>query len=78
LTINPNLTNEKLQKLIEKTRKIIIKLYITCERDFQTAVKLFEGIVLSRHDENVKIRSKIQKKNIGNNYIDQLINKQKS
>ena len=31
--------------MVEKTRKIIVDLYITCENDFETGVKLYEAIV---------------------------------
>ena len=48
LTINPKLNNESLQKLVVKTRKIIIDLYINCEKDFQKGLNIYEGIVKSK------------------------------
>ena len=48
LTINPALTNDSLQELIVKTRKIIIDLYINCETDFQKGLKIYESIVKSK------------------------------
>ena len=46
--INPNLTEELLNKLTEQTRRLIIELYIKCEEDYVKGVKLFEAIVESK------------------------------
>ena len=48
IRINPKLTEEILQKNIEKTRKLIIDLYINCELDYVNGVKLYEAIVESK------------------------------
>jgi len=45
IRINPKLTDELLQKCIEKTRRFIVELYIKCETDYVNGVKLFEAIV---------------------------------
>ena len=45
LTIDPTLTEDKLDKLISEARNIIIKLYINCEKDFQKGLGIFEAIV---------------------------------
>ena len=45
IRVKPTLTEESLHKLVEKTRQIIVELYITCEDDFFTGVKLYEAIV---------------------------------
>jgi hypothetical protein len=45
IRINPQLTEDKLKSLVEKTRKIIVDLYVTCENDFVEGVKLYEAIV---------------------------------
>jgi hypothetical protein len=45
LTIDPKLNDEKLGQLVEEARKIIIKLYINCEKDFQKGLSIFEAIV---------------------------------
>jgi hypothetical protein len=45
IRVNPKLTDEILQKSIEKTRRFIVDLYITCENDYVTGVKLYEAIV---------------------------------
>ena len=43
--INPDLTEEKLQALVVRTRKTIIDYYVTCETNFTKGVKLYETIV---------------------------------
>uniref|UniRef100_A0A6C0AQU3 Uncharacterized protein n=1 Tax=viral metagenome TaxID=1070528 RepID=A0A6C0AQU3_9ZZZZ len=45
IRINPKLTDELLQKCIEKARRFIIQLYIKCETDYVDGVKLFEAII---------------------------------
>jgi hypothetical protein len=48
IRINPKLTDELLQKAVEKTRKYIVNLYVKCENDYITGVQLFEAIVESK------------------------------
>lgn len=48
ISINPELTDEKLDQITEDTRNLIISLYIKCEQDFQKGLTLFEGIVQSK------------------------------
>lgn len=43
--INPSLTEDKLNTIVQKTRKIIINYYVTCEKDFERGVKIYESIV---------------------------------
>ena len=45
ITIHPELTDEKLQQAVEAARKIIVALYLKCEQDFVTGLKIFEAIV---------------------------------
>lgn len=52
LTIHPQLTMTKLNDIIEKTRNIIIDLYINCEKDFKEGMKLFEAVVQNKILEN--------------------------
>ena len=52
VTINPKLTSESLQSLVEKTRELIIKIYLQCEREYQDGLKLFEAIVGERMLKN--------------------------
>ena len=48
IRVNPKLTDESLQKAVEKTRKYIVNLYVKCENDYVTGVQLFEAIVESK------------------------------
>jgi hypothetical protein len=45
IVINPTLKEKDLQELIDKARKIIIELYLTCEQDFVKALEVYEAIV---------------------------------
>lgn len=45
IIINPELTEISLQKLVDETRNIIVRLYITCEKDFNKGLEIFEAIV---------------------------------
>jgi len=48
IRVNPKLTDELLQRAVEKTRKYIVNLYIKCEQDYVQGVKIFEAIVESK------------------------------
>jgi hypothetical protein len=56
VTIKPNLTDVELQKIVDDTRKIIINLYITCEKDFFDGLLIFEAIV----ENQIKSTSELQ------------------
>ena len=43
--VNPSLTEKKLDGVVEKTRKLIVNYYVTCEKDFERGVKIYESIV---------------------------------
>lgn len=43
--IDPNLTYEELNNLIDETRKIILKLYVNCEKNFIHTLKILQGII---------------------------------
>ena len=43
--INPELTEEILDKMIVRTRGLIVKLYVTCETDFLKGIEIFEAII---------------------------------
>jgi hypothetical protein len=45
IRINPNLTDLSLQKSVEKTRKLIVNLYVKCESDYVNGIQIFEAIV---------------------------------
>jgi len=43
--VNSHLNDVALEKLVRKTRDLIVKLFSTCEKDYETGVKLYEAIV---------------------------------
>lgn len=45
IIINPILNEKSLQVLVDKTRKLIVELYLTCEKDFVSGLKIYEAIV---------------------------------
>jgi hypothetical protein len=45
IRVNPKLTEESLQKNVEKTRKLIIALYVECEMGYVRGIKLYQAIV---------------------------------
>jgi len=54
IRVNPTLTEDKLQKIVEKTRNIIIELYVKCEMNFVDNLKVYEAIVESKILETTK------------------------
>jgi hypothetical protein len=54
IRVNPTLTDDKLQKIVEKTRGIIIELYVKCEKDYVENLKVYEAIVESKILETTK------------------------
>jgi hypothetical protein len=48
IRVNPNLTEDLLQKAVEKSRRLIVDLYVKCETDYVNGVKLYEAIVESK------------------------------
>ena len=63
LTLNPQLTKEKLKELVDKTREAVIKLYIGCEEDFQKGLSIFEAIITQKMMQTAQRRiSKFQDK----------------
>jgi hypothetical protein len=54
IRVNPTLNEDKLQKIVEKTRNIIIELYVKCELDFINNLKVYEAIVESKILETTK------------------------
>ena len=45
IRINPSLNEENLQKLVEDTRNLIMKLYLTCEIDYTNGIKIYEALI---------------------------------
>ena len=54
IRVNPILNEDKLQKIVEKTRGIIIELYVKCELDYVDNLKVYEAIVESKILETTK------------------------
>jgi len=48
IRVNPKLTEELLQKAIEKARRLIVDLYVKCENDYTNGIKIYEAIVESK------------------------------
>ena len=45
ITLHPNLTTEGLEGIVERTRKILLEIYIGCEQDFLKTLEAFEAII---------------------------------
>ncbi|MBA42377.1 MAG: hypothetical protein CMF62_00020 [Magnetococcales bacterium] len=56
--IHPNLTMEKLDKLVSLTRREIGKLYVKCERDFMNILNIYEALLEDRIRKNIDMRIK--------------------
>jgi len=54
IRVNPSLNEAKLQNIVEKTRNIIIELYVKCELDYVENLKVYEAIVESKILETTK------------------------
>ena len=61
-TINPSLTRKSLQVIVIETRKLIIQLYIQCEKDFRTGIKLFEALIEKKEQMRNENRRKYLEK----------------
>lgn len=48
IRIQPDLTENKLQLLVEESRECIKDMYILCERDFVEGIKIYEAIIESK------------------------------
>ena len=46
VTLQPNLNEELLDKLINETRTILVKMYADCEREFVRTLKLYRKILI--------------------------------
>jgi hypothetical protein len=62
IRISPTLTDDLLQKAVEKARKIIIELYVSCETDYVNGVKLYEAIVEKKILDSLKNQENSLKK----------------
>jgi hypothetical protein len=43
--VNSKLDDVTLEKLVKRTRELIMKLFLTCEADYEVGIKLYEAIV---------------------------------
>ena len=59
--MNPELSETSLDQIVEQTRNLIINYYLTCEKDYTRAVKLYETIVENQIKDTTK--SQIQSLN---------------
>jgi hypothetical protein len=62
--INPSLTYKKLQSLVSRTRRIIIKLYTDCEEDYKNGLDIFFAIVQEKIAMTLSVRDDILKKQL--------------
>jgi hypothetical protein len=45
IRVNPKLTEETLKQVVIRTRNVIIQLYLKCETDFTTGIKIYQAIL---------------------------------
>jgi hypothetical protein len=45
IRINPQLTERLLSETVDETIRLITDLYVTCEKDYITGIKLYEAII---------------------------------
>ena len=62
--VNPKLTEERLQKCVEKTRGLIIKLYTQCETDYVNGIKIYEAIIQKKIFDTTVNQIKSMQENI--------------
>lgn len=62
--INPSLTYKKLQSLVSRTRRIIIKLYTDCEEDYKNGLDIFFAIIQEKIALTLSVRDDILKKQL--------------
>ena len=61
-SLHPSLTRKSLDKIVIETRKLIMNLYLDCEKDFRKGIKLFEGLVEKKEQmRNEKRREHLEK-----------------
>ena len=70
IRVNPKLNDAMLQSIIERSRNIIIKLYLKCETDYLNGIKIFEAIVERKILETTQMQIENLKKQ-ANKLIDE-------
>ena len=57
--IDPELTYVKLQEIVEKTRKIIVKMYLDCDKNYKKGIEIYVKMLGSKaveeSEEDLKI-----------------------
>ena len=66
--IDPNLTYEELNNLIAETRKIILKLYVNCEKNFIYTLKILQAIIEAQIFETGQRQIRELERNIEEEY----------
>jgi hypothetical protein len=59
ITLHPNLSIEKLEKIIEKSREYIVNIFVGCENDFMSTLGAFEAIVEEQIQKNIEQKIKL-------------------
>ena len=62
--INPSLTYSKLQSLVVRTRRIVIKLYTDCEEDYKTGLDIFFAMVQEKIAMKLSVQEAFLKKQL--------------
>ena len=57
LTIHPDLTEKKLEKLTGEIRDKIMDLYFNCENDFKSSINIIESIIAERNLKNAQAKN---------------------
>ncbi len=62
--INPSLTYTKLQSLVVRTRRIVIKLYTDCEEDYKNGLDIFFAMVQEKIILKLSVQEEVLKKQL--------------
>ena len=66
--IDPELTYERLNELIAESRKIILKLYVNCEKNFIYTLKILQAIIETQMFETGQRQIRELERNIDAEY----------
>jgi hypothetical protein len=58
ITIHPLLTMKKLGELVKTARSQIVQMYISCEKDFNDIIDVYEAIIESQLKKNIDMKIK--------------------
>ena len=65
-SLHPSLTRKSLDKIVVETRKLIMNLYLDCEKDFRKGIKVFEALVEKKEQMRNKKRKEHLEKEFDN------------